>query len=93
MQRLIWILWPSFVMAGIAEAAFFTLIDPQELYLFGEPVHFSRIATYSIGFFAFWTLCAASSMFTCFIQRSAHEIDQCRLPPRKRPKDCPEIDD
>ena len=38
MQRLIWILWPSFVVAGIAEAVFFTLIDPQELYLFGEPV-------------------------------------------------------
>ena len=38
MKRLIWVLWPSFVVAGIAEALFFTLIDPQELYLFGEPV-------------------------------------------------------
>lgn len=89
MQRLIWILWPSFVMAGIAEAVFFTLIDPQELYLFGEPVSFSRIATYSIGFFAFWALCAASSMFTCFIQRSSSELNQCPLPPRERPRDCP----
>lgn len=41
MQKLIWILWPSFVVAGIAEALFFTLIDPQELYLFGEPVSFA----------------------------------------------------
>ena len=71
MQKLIWILWPSFVMAGIAEAVFFTLVDPQELYLFGEPVHLTPLATYSIGFFAFWALCAASSAFTCFLQRGA----------------------
>ncbi|MBL8502648.1 MAG: hypothetical protein JNL78_04350 [Rhodocyclaceae bacterium] len=71
MQKLIWILWPSFVMAGIAEAVFFTLVDPQELYLFGEPVHMTPLATYSIGFFAFWALCAASSAFSCFLQRSA----------------------
>lgn len=77
MKQLMWILWPSFVIAGIAEAAFFTLIDPQELYLFGEPVEFSRMATYSIGFFCFWAVCAASSMFTCFIQRSAEEVNRC----------------
>ncbi|BBO21546.1 MAG: hypothetical protein LC123_10095 [Burkholderiales bacterium] len=89
MQRLIWILWPSFVVAGIAEAAFFTLIDPQELYLFGAPVYYPRIATYSIGFFAFWALCAASSAFTCFIQRSSQEINACPPPRRERPKDSP----
>ncbi len=77
MKRLMWVLWPSFVVAGIAEAAFFTLIDPQELYLFGEAVEFSRMATYSIGFFCFWAVCAASSMFTCFIQRSADEVNRC----------------
>ncbi len=93
MQRLIWVLWPSFVVAGIAEAVFFTLIDPQELYLFGEPVTLSRIATYSIGFFAFWALCAASSMFTCFIQRSSREINSCPLPRRERPADCPKADE
>lgn len=68
MQRLISVLWPSFVVAGLAEALFFTLVDPQELYLFGEPVYWSRQAVYSVGFFAFWAVCAASSLFTCFIQ-------------------------
>lgn len=93
MQKLIWILWPSFVVAGIAEALFFTLVDPQEFYLLGEAVSFSRIATYSIGFFAFWVLCAASSTFTCFIQRSSSEINNCPLPQRERPKDCPKFDE
>ena len=75
MLRLFWILWPSFIVAGIAEGLFFTLIDPQELYLFGEPVYFSKIASYSIGFFAFWAICAASSMFTCFLQRTPDQIN------------------
>lgn len=60
------VLWPSFIVAGVAEVLFFTLISPQELYLLGEPVHLSPIATYSIGFFAFWLICAASSAATLF---------------------------
>ena len=76
MLRIMWVLWPSFVVAGIAEGIFFTVIDPQELYLFGEAVHLSKIATYSIGFFGFWAVCAASSLMTCFLQRSAAEINK-----------------
>lgn len=75
MKKLMFILWPSFVVAGIAEGLFFTVIDPQELFLFGEPVHFSKIATYSIGFFGFWAVCAASSLMTCFLQTSAAEVN------------------
>ncbi|MBX3686941.1 MAG: hypothetical protein KF909_12445 [Rhodocyclaceae bacterium] len=75
MQKLIQVLWPSFLIAGIAEAVFFTVINPQELYLFGKAVNFSATATYSIGFFAFWILCAASSLVTLFFQRSADEVN------------------
>jgi hypothetical protein len=77
-KRLIWILWPSFIVGGIAEGVFFTLIDPQELYLFGEPVHWSATAVYSVGFFMFWMVAAASSAFTCFLQRSALEVNETR---------------
>jgi hypothetical protein len=52
------------------EVLFFLIVNPQELYLFGEPTQFSPIATYSIGFFCFWAICAASSMTTCFFQSS-----------------------
>ncbi len=76
MRSLMWILWPSFVVAGIAVGIFFTVIDPQELYLFGEAVHLSKIATYSIGFFGFWAVCASSSFMTCFLQRSAAEVNK-----------------
>jgi hypothetical protein len=70
MRQLIWFVsWPSFMIAGLAEAVFFSLINPQELYLLGEPVHFSRVATYSIGFFGFWLACAASSLLTLYMMR------------------------
>lgn len=75
MLKWIQVLWPSFLVAGIAEIIFFTLIDPQELYLLGEPVRLSETATYSIGFFGFWIACAASSLSTLFFQRTSKDIN------------------
>lgn len=78
MLKVLLVLWPSFVVAGIAEGVFFTVVDPQELYLFGEPVHFSRLATYSIGFLGFWLACAASSLLTWFLQLGPADINRRR---------------
>jgi hypothetical protein len=75
MNKIFFVLWPSFLIAGIAEIIFFTVVDPQALYLFGQPASFSSLATYSVGFFAFWIMCAASSYATCFFQRSGVEIN------------------
>ena len=43
MQRAIWVLWPSFIVGGIAEGIFFTLFDPMDIHLFGETIELSRI--------------------------------------------------
>jgi len=67
MKHVIWILWPAFIAAGIAEVAFFTLIDPKQLYLFGQTVDLPAMATYSIGFLLFWVICAGSSLMTYFM--------------------------
>jgi hypothetical protein len=87
------ILWPSFVVGGAGEVLFFTLFDPQELYLFGEPTELSRLAVYSIGFFLCWAFAAASSALTCFLQRGAAEINRCPLPATGRPPGCPKKED
>ena len=90
MQRAIWILWPSFIIGGIAEGVFFTLFDPMDLHLFGAPLELSRTAVYTLGFFAFWLLAAGSSAFTCYLQRSADDINRlCPLEPQDRPMGCP----
>ncbi|HUF21226.1 MAG TPA: hypothetical protein VMP00_10780 [Burkholderiales bacterium] len=75
-RRLIYILWPSFIVAGVAEALFFTAFDPMDLALFGLPLTWSRTAVYSVGFFAFWAVAAASSAFTCFLQRPSDEVNR-----------------
>ena len=69
MNKAMLILWPSFLAAGVAEVLFFTVFDPLE---FGA----GRLAAYSAGFFLFWALAAASSALTCFLQRSAGEINR-----------------
>ena len=90
MKHAIWILWPSFIIGGVAEALFFTLFDPLDLHVFGEPVAVTRTAAYTLGFFGFWAFAAASSAFTCFLQRSAMDINRlCPLEPPARPVGCP----
>lgn len=93
MQRAIWVLWPSFIVAGVGEAVFFTLFDPTDMHLFDAPIAASRLAVYSIGFFAFWAFAAASSALTCFFQRTAAEINRCPLPAPERPVGCPKRED
>jgi hypothetical protein len=70
------ILWPSFIVGGIGEVIFFTVFDPQELYLFGEVTQLSRMAVYSLGFFLCWVFAAASSSLTVFLARTAKDVDQ-----------------
>ena len=88
-QRLMWILWPAFLVAGIAEGITFSLFDPQDMRLFGETVELGRSAIYSIGFFLFWAFAAASSALTCLLQRSPFEVNRCPLPEMERPQGCP----
>lgn len=86
MKKAIWILWPSFVVGGIANGLLFTVVDPADLEL-------TRFAAYTAGFFALWAVGAASSAFTCFLQRTAEEINRCPLQPVQRPAGCPKRED
>lgn len=67
LKKLIWILWPSFIAAGIGVGIIFTLIDPTELVILGDRVHLSRIAGYSLGFFVLWAVAALASAVSCFL--------------------------
>jgi hypothetical protein len=74
--RALYVLWPSFLVGGLGEVIFFTVFDPRELYLFGEPTSLSRLSVYSIGFFLCWGFAAASSALTCLLQRGAQEVNR-----------------
>lgn len=93
-QRWIHILWPAFIVGGIGEGIFFTVFDPADLTLFGEPLAASRVAIYSAGFFCFWAFAACSSALTLFFQRTSAEINRCPIPdPTQRPPGCPKRED
>lgn len=94
MKIVIWVLWPAFISAGIAEAIFFTLIDPAQLYFFGQPVEWSATATYSTGFLLFWLVCIGSSLMTYFmmpnevkaaLRKAAGEREDLARPKRREP--------
>jgi hypothetical protein len=89
MRKAIWILWPSFIIGGVAGTAFFAFFDPAILHLFEKAVGVGHLAIYSTAFFVFWFLAAASSALTCFLQRSAQELNRCPLVPSERPDGCP----
>jgi hypothetical protein len=92
-QRLMWVIWPAFLMAGAAEVIFFTVFDPFDLHFFGETLEMSRSAIYTMGFFGFWALGIASSGLTVFLERSPWELNRCLIEPASRPEGCPKRDD
>lgn len=67
LKKLMWILWPSFIAAGIGVGIMFTLIDPMELVVLGDRVQASRTTIYSLGFFVLWAIAAMASAMSCFL--------------------------
>jgi hypothetical protein len=88
-QRLLWVLWPAFLVAAVAEMAVFSVVDPSDVHVFGQPVELARETVYALGFFLFWALGIASSALTVFLARSPWEVNRCPLPRNGRPADCP----
>lgn len=76
-QRLSAVLWPAFVLAGLATVVFFALIDPVTVLDCKGAPPLSRTAAYSLGFFAFWLLTTASGAATLYFLSS-------RVPPTRR---------
>lgn len=67
LRQIIWILWPSFLVAGIAEGLLFTVIHPDDILLFGEPIALSNEGVYTLGFLIIWLFCAISSALSFFV--------------------------
>jgi len=66
----------SFFTAVLGEAVFFAVIDPQLLYLFGQPVAWSPLAVYSGGFFMFWGLTALTAGLVALMLKPGEEVNR-----------------
>jgi hypothetical protein len=73
--RMMRVIWPAFLIAGIAELIFFSVFDPFDLHFFGAPLDLSREAIYTMGFFGFWGLGIASSALTVALEGDAEAVD------------------
>lgn len=88
-QRLMWVAWPAFLMAGILDGLVFTLVDPQDLHWLGHPVMLSRLGVYTLGFLLFWCIITASGALTVLLSMSPFEVNRCPLAQDERPPVCP----
>ncbi|MFZ5622289.1 MAG: hypothetical protein ACOY5W_14830 [Pseudomonadota bacterium] len=75
-QRVIAILWPSFLTSGVATILFFTAFDPQHLLLETRFAEISRLGAYTIGFFLFWLLTTLTSALTCYFQQPCEKTNR-----------------
>lgn len=68
MQRLMWILWPSFLVAIAMDGVIFSSFDPLEVSYAGQPLFSGRLSAYTMAFMVFWAFAAGSSALTCYLQ-------------------------
>jgi hypothetical protein len=72
-QRFIAILWLSFLVAGVATTLFFAAVDPLHLIDCLALPDIGRLGVYTLGFFLFWLLTAASGLLTSsFLRTPTH---------------------
>lgn len=65
-QKIIAVLWPSFLVAGVETIVFFTIFDPQFVFYNYD---ISRTGAYSIGFFLFWGFAVIPCILTTYFAR------------------------
>ncbi|MBH1957728.1 hypothetical protein [Polaromonas sp.] len=85
-QRMMWIAWPAFVLAGVLEMIVFAVVDPQSLRWFGQPLGMSREAVYTLAFFVFWLLTMVSSALTTLLSMSPFEVNRGTSPVKGLPE-------
>jgi hypothetical protein len=89
LQRLMWIAWPAFLVAGVLEMVVFAMVDPEDLHrIGGGDLGLSRQAIYTVAFFVFWGMTMASSALTTLLSMSPFEVNRCPVPEDERPADC-----
>jgi hypothetical protein len=82
-QRLMWIIWPAFIVAGLLEVLVFAMVDPQDLHWFGEPLEWSRRAIYTLAFFAFWAVAMLASGLATLLAMQPSEVNRTPEIPNK----------
>jgi len=66
--RIVNVLWPAFLMAGVLEILVFGQVDPSELSSLGESgAGWSPKLIYTAAFFVFWAVISVASALTLWM--------------------------
>ena len=79
-QRVVAILWPSFITAGIATIFFTTAFDPNVTF---ADYDISRLGAYTVTFFLFWIFGAVTAASTCYFLKPCEAINKGRTAAEK----------
>ena len=74
-QRVVAILWPAFLTAGIATVLFTTAFDPAIIF---SDYGISRLGVYTMCFFLFWLFGIVTSTATCYFLKPCDSINKAR---------------
>ncbi|MEZ5640072.1 MAG: hypothetical protein R3E92_23350 [Burkholderiaceae bacterium] len=75
-KRLMWVVWPAFLVAGVLEMLVFAMVDPQDLHWAGQPLELSRQGIYTVAFFVFWGLTLLGCGLTALLAMTPAELNQ-----------------
>ena len=75
-KRVMWIVWPAFLIACLLEMLVFAMVDPADLNWLGQPIGMSRQGVYTVSFFVFWILAGISSAFTSLLSYSPFAVNR-----------------
>ena len=73
-QKIISVIWPSFLMAGLGTILFFSAIDPGEMSSPAWFVNLSRLEAYTAGFMFLWLLGIFACLLTRYFQKPEDRI-------------------
>lgn len=80
-KRLMWIVWPAFLAAGVMEMLVFAAFDPQDMQWLGQGVELSRTSICSLAFLAFWAVFMAAGYMTMLLSVPGDEVNARPLSP------------
>ncbi len=67
------ILWPSFLVAIVAEGCFFSLFDPRDLLQVVDRHDLPPLAVYTVGFIFLWVCCSLASWLTYYLTHAPND--------------------
>lgn len=80
-QRVMWILWPAFLAAGVMEMLVFAAFDPLDMHGLARWPELSRTAVYTAAFFVFWLIFALAGAMTVLLAMPRYEVNDALQPP------------